>query len=78
MLKKDMTALSKGGALHKHTGKGGREQTLPNRSAMQTLTGGAPADRTMQNYAKATPGPAQATSSIMGPAGAGEPDMDDM
>lgn len=55
MRKKDMTALHKKGQLMNHQGKGAVEQTLPNRHAMQTLTNGDPGQRTMQNYAKATP-----------------------
>lgn len=55
MFKKHMTPLGKGGQLVKHAGKGASEQQLPSRSAMQTLTAGDPATRTMQDYAKVTP-----------------------
>ena len=55
MLKKHMTPLGKGGQLVKHAGKGASEQMLPSRSAMQTLTSGDPATRTMQDYSKVTP-----------------------
>ncbi len=55
MFKKHMTPLSKGGQKIKNIGKGSNEQMLPSRSAMQTLTAGDPATRTMQDYAKVTP-----------------------
>jgi len=53
--KKDLTPLRKGGRIDKHAGKGATEQTLPSRHALNTLTQGDPGQRTMQNYAKATP-----------------------
>lgn len=43
--------------VHRHTGKGATEQTLPNRHALNTLTDGDPAARSLNDYAKATPGP---------------------
>lgn len=55
MFKKHMTPLGKAGKLVKHAGKGSNEQQLPSRGAMQTLTSGDPAQRTMQDYAKMTP-----------------------
>ena len=55
MFKKHMTPLTKGGQLTKHAGKGSQSQVLPSRSALSTLTSGNVGDRTMQNYAKATP-----------------------
>lgn len=55
MFKKHMTPIGQKGQLVKHQGKGAVEQTLPSPSAVQTLTAGDPADRTMQNYAKLTP-----------------------
>ncbi len=55
MLKKHMVPLSKKGQMVKHEGKGAVEQTLPSRSALNTVTRGDPAQRTMQNYAKMTP-----------------------
>jgi hypothetical protein len=55
MFKKHMTPLGKGGQMVKNAGKGASEQQLPSRSAMQTLTSGDPAARTMQDYTKATP-----------------------
>lgn len=65
MLKKHMTPLTKGGALHKHAGKGSSSQSL-GRGQMASLTGGDTFQRSMQNYAKASPMP-QGPS--MGPAG---------
>lgn len=69
---------SKGGAVPgaiKHTGKGAQEQILPHRHAMNTLTKGDPGQRTMNQYAKATPGLANPAPSIMdmgqGPMGGG-------
>jgi hypothetical protein len=55
VFKKHLTPLGKGGAIHKQVGKGATEQTLPAPGAMQSLTQGDPAQRTMNNYAKATP-----------------------
>lgn len=55
MLKKHMTPLRKGGQLDAHKGKGASEQVLPSRGAVSSLTSGSPDQRTMQNYAKATP-----------------------
>lgn len=36
-------------------GKGSRQEMLPSRHALSKLTGGSPADRTFNMYAKATP-----------------------
>ena len=55
VFKKDLTPLGKGGAIHKHAGKGSQSQVLPSRHALNTLTQGNVGDRTMQNYGKATP-----------------------
>lgn len=55
LFKKHLTPLRKRGQIDKHEGKGASEQVLPNRHALQTLTNGDPAQRTMNNYAKATP-----------------------
>lgn len=44
--------------VHRHTGKGASEQKLPSRSALNSLTAGDPAARSMNDYAKATPGAA--------------------
>lgn len=52
--KKNLTSIGKGG-ITKHEGKGSVAQALPHRNAMQTLTGGSIGDRTMNQYAKATP-----------------------
>lgn len=55
VLKKHLTPLKKRGQIDVHAGKGATEQTLPDRHALSTLTQGDPGQRTMQNYAKATP-----------------------
>lgn len=56
MFKKHMTPIGgKKGQLVKHDGKGSQSQVLPSRHALSTLTAGNVGDRTMQNYAKATP-----------------------
>jgi hypothetical protein len=55
VLKKHLTPFSKGGSIKVHRGKGASEQTLPSRSALNTLTQGDPAQRSQQQYAKATP-----------------------
>ena len=52
-LKKHLTPIGKGG-ITKHAGKGSTSQAVP-KGQMQTLTPGAPLDRTMNTYAKATP-----------------------
>ena len=46
-------------------GKGGKQEMLPNRHAMNTLTGGSPMQRSLGNYAKATP---SGVGAPMGPA----------
>jgi hypothetical protein len=51
--KKDLTPLSKGGAITKHAGKGSQMATLPNRNTLSSLA--KPANQSMNNYAKATP-----------------------
>lgn len=72
--KKDLTALTKGGAIHKHVGKGSVQQRVP-AGGMQTITPGNPAARTLQDYSKATPMP-MPNPSPMGPPGmGGPPDM---
>ena len=55
VFKKHLTPLSKRGQIDKFAGKGATEQTLPSRSALNTLTRGDPMRRTMNDYAKATP-----------------------
>lgn len=57
--KKDLTPLSKGGAVHKHKGKGSEQATMPNRNTLTALQ--KPATNTINNYAKATPMPSGQT-----------------
>ena len=38
-----------------HSGKGSKQQTLPNRHAVNELTKGEPWQRSINNYAKVTP-----------------------
>lgn len=80
MLKKHMTPLSKGGALHKHAGKGSSSQSLSS-GQMSNLTGGDPFQRSMQNYAKASPMPQGPSMGTAGPTPApmpgGDNDEDD-
>ncbi len=47
-------------------GKGSQEEDLPSRFAMTQLTKGDPAQRSLQNYAKKTPGLDQGTPNIFG------------
>lgn len=42
------------GAIH-HQGKGSKQERLPHRSALTTLTKGDPMQRTMNNYSAAAP-----------------------
>jgi hypothetical protein len=49
------TVRGKKGNVVKHTGKGAVEQTLPGRNALNTLTQGSPAQRSMSNYSKVDP-----------------------
>ena len=51
------------GRLSQHQNKGSREQLLPGRHAMETLTKGSPWDRSMGNYAKLVPSGANAPTS---------------
>lgn len=51
------------GRLTQLRNKGSREQLLPGRNAMETLTKGSPWDRSMGNYAKLTPSGANAPTS---------------
>ena len=46
-------------------GKGAREEVLPSRFAMQTLTKGDAGKRTMNNYAKETPGVGNGSPSVL-------------
>lgn len=61
MAPKGLTPLRKGGAVHKHVGKGATEEKLPSRHALATLTKGDQFSRTINDYAKATPGIGDAT-----------------
>jgi hypothetical protein len=65
VFKKDLTPLSKRGPITKHVGKGSTEAQLPQRGALNNLTKGSPLARSMNNYAKATPGPEDQTPGIM-------------
>jgi hypothetical protein len=47
-------------------GKGSQEEDLPHRFAMTQLTKGDPVQRSMQNYAKKTPGVGDPTPNIFG------------
>ena len=58
-----------------HIGKGAQHEMLPSRHALDTLTGGDPMQRTLGQYAKATPvgagalgasNPAAPTPGVMG------------
>lgn len=69
MLKKHMRPLGRKGQTVKHSGKGATEEVLPSRQALSTLTQGDPAQRTFQNYAKASP---------MMPSDADSPDIQGM
>lgn len=57
VFKKDLTPLTKKGSVTKHAGKGSTQEVLPNRHAVSELTRGNTANRTMNDYAKATPLP---------------------
>lgn len=50
------------GRLIQHVGKGGKQELLPSRHAMDQLTKGNPWQRSMSNYAKLTPSGANAPS----------------
>ena len=47
----------------RHVGKGGKQEMLPSRHAVNQLTGGDPVQRSMGNYAKLTPSGAGAPGS---------------
>jgi len=53
--KKHLTKLTPKGSITNHVGKGASEEVLPSRSALNSLTQGDPLQRTIGNYAKATP-----------------------
>jgi hypothetical protein len=67
----------KGMKLIRHVGKGATEQRLPSRSALNTLTAGSPVDRSMSNYAKATPtmGPSSMSPPAMLPSSSPSPNL---
>ena len=48
-------------------GKGSKQQLLPNRHALNQISGGDPMRRTMGDYAKAGPDIVQSGPGIMGP-----------
>lgn len=51
-----MLQLARKTKIVKNKGKGGGQQILPSRTALNTLTKGDPAQRSMNNYAQQTPG----------------------
>lgn len=53
--KKNLTPLTKKGSITVHKGKGATQESLPSRSAVNTLTGPDSGARSMNNYAKETP-----------------------
>ena len=53
--KNQLTPLSKGGAIHKHKGKGSEQAPMPNRNTLTALQN--PATNSINNYAKAAPMP---------------------
>lgn len=55
ILKTRLTPLTKRGKVATHRGKGATEEVLPDRHALSTLTKTDPLQRTMNNYAKASP-----------------------
>lgn len=54
VFKKHLTALTKGGDIQKHRGKGSQSGMLPGRSALNALTSN-PGATTPNDYSKATP-----------------------
>ena len=67
--KKDLTPLSKNGAVHKHKGKGSAVAPLPDRHTLQALQQ-APTN-SINSYAKATPMPSGQTDPTQGSASIG-------
>ena len=51
--------------LIRNKGKGSTEEALPNRMVLSELTKGDPTQRSMNNYAKSTPGGANPVPSFM-------------
>lgn len=60
--------------VHRHTGKGAREARLPDRAALNDLTGGGK-NPTINDYAKASPEPQDAPG--MTTMGSGSPGLAD-
>jgi hypothetical protein len=67
--KKNLTPLSKGGAIHKHAGKGSQMAPMPNRNTLSALQ--KPATNSINDYAKAAPMP-QPTPPDSGGLGSGD------
>lgn len=66
--KKDLTPLTKGGAIHKHRGKGSQQASMPNRHTLSALS--VPPTNGINNFAKATPmpsGPSPVAPAAPGP-----------
>jgi hypothetical protein len=53
MFKKQLTPLTKGGKVTKHTGKGSQQAPMPTRKDIDHLA--TPAGNSINDYAKATP-----------------------
>lgn len=53
VFKRQLTPLSKGGAIHKHRGKGSQSASMPSRNEIESLA--TPPTNTINDYAKATP-----------------------
>lgn len=53
VFKQNLTPLKKGGAIHKHAGKGSQMASMPNRHTLASLS----QNPSINNYAKATPMP---------------------
>ena len=66
--KKDLTPLSKGGAIHKHQGKGSHQAPMAVRNSLPALS--VPPTNSINNFAKATPmpsGPSPVAPAAAGP-----------
>jgi hypothetical protein len=63
VFKKDLTPLSKGGAIHKHAGKGSEMASMPDRGQIGKLAKGP---GTINDYAKATPLPTPSPAAVPG------------
>lgn len=62
-------------SVQRHNGKGSRSATLPNRAALNDLTGGGK-NPNLNDYAKASPGLDEPGPSVMG-LGLGSPSIND-